>query len=106
MALPAIHVHHLDTVYSPFSGQPADTDEGPNTADPSLLFVYYGDASVWGHISRRVIEQAPNGEGDPEDFDPHELAAKLEFDGAMIMVVDTDWNGVNYYGFAPAATDE
>ncbi|TWH52645.1 hypothetical protein L612_002000000560 [Rhodococcus rhodochrous J38] len=44
--------------------------------------------------------------GDPEDLEPDELFALLEIDGAMVMVVDTDWNGINYYGFAPVETDE
>ncbi|OUS97328.1 hypothetical protein CA951_02985 [Rhodococcus sp. NCIMB 12038] len=25
---------------------------------------------------------------------------------AVMMVVDTDWNGVNYYGFAPTGSEE
>lgn len=44
--------------------------------------------------------------GDPEDLEPDKLFALLEIDGVMVMVVDTDWNGVNYYGFAPVETDE
>jgi len=106
MALPTIGVHYLGTVYSPFSGQAADSDDGANTGDPTLLFVYYGGATVWGYISPRVTEQVPTEAGDPEDLDPDELFALLEIDGAMVMVVDTDWNGVNYYGFAPVETDE
>lgn len=39
--------------------------------------------------------------GTPEDLGPDELAALLDIDGGMVMVVDTDWNGLNYYGFAP-----
>jgi len=42
MPLPAIDVHYLGTVYSPFSGQAADTEDGANTGDPTLLFIYYG----------------------------------------------------------------
>ncbi|QXU56655.1 MULTISPECIES: hypothetical protein [Rhodococcus] len=48
----------------------------------------------------------PTEAGDPEDLDPDELFALLEIDGAMVMVVDTDWNGINYYGFAPVETDK
>ncbi|MGW4018291.1 hypothetical protein ACWECW_18520 [Rhodococcus ruber] len=106
MALPTINVHYLGTVYSPFSGQATETDDGSNTADPTLLFIYYGDAAIWDYISPRVIEQVPGDSGDPEELGPDELAALLQIDGAMVMVVDTDWNGVNYYGFAPVEIEE
>ena len=39
------------------------------------------------------------------DLEPTERAEALRIDGGLIMVVDTDWNGVNYYGFAPADSD-
>lgn len=101
MPLPTINLHYLGTVYSPFSGQATHTDDGPNTDDPTLLFVYHGDATVWGYISPQVVELLPDEAGDPDNLEPHELAALLEIDGGVVMVVDTDWNGVNYYGFAP-----
>ena len=101
MALPTIGVHYLGPVFSPFSGQAADSDDGANVGDPTLLFVFYCDAGCWDYINPRVTEHVPDETGDPEDLDPDELFALLEIDGAMVMVVDTDWNGVNYYGFAP-----
>lgn len=101
MPLPITNVHYLGTVHSPFSGQAADTEDGSNTSDTTLLFVHYGDATIWDYISPRVLDQLPDDAGDPEDLDPEGLAALLDIDGGMVMVVDTDRNGVNHYGFAP-----
>ncbi|OWY83853.1 hypothetical protein [Rhodococcus sp. BUPNP1] len=106
MPLPKIDIHYLGTVHSPFSGQVAETDDGSNTSDPTLLFVYYGDAGIWDHISTRVTDHLSDDAGTPEDLDPDELAALLDIDGGMVMVVDTDWNGLNYYGFAPVETGD
>jgi hypothetical protein len=33
--------------------------------------------------------------------DPLDLAEGLQIDGGLVLIVDTDWSGVNYYGFAP-----
>jgi len=60
-----------------------------------------GQAAIWDYISPRVAAQVPENVGDAEDLDPKELAALLGIDGGIVLVVDTDWNGVNYYGFAP-----
>jgi hypothetical protein len=41
-----------------------------------------------------------------DNLEPKGLAEGLEISGAVMMVVDTDWNGVNYYGFAPADDED
>ena len=40
-------------IFSPFTGAPADTQDGPNEKDASLLFVYYGNAG-YGYVSKRL----------------------------------------------------
>ena len=101
MALPTVEMNYPGQIYSPFSGRPADTDDGANRDDPTLLFVYYGNAGIWEYVSPRL---APDLEEDRDELelDPIELTELLEADSGLTMVVDTGWNGLNYYGFAPA----
>ncbi|EME66615.1 hypothetical protein G352_03996 [Rhodococcus ruber BKS 20-38] len=47
MPLPEIKFNYLGTIHSPFSGEAAETEDGPNDGHSTLLFVYYGDATVW-----------------------------------------------------------
>lgn len=99
--MPVAHarIHYLGQVYSPFSGLPADGDGGPNKADSTLLFVYYGDAGDFAYIAQRIRNDLTDAEG----TDPESLATALNIDGGIILEVDTDWNGINWYGFAPTA---
>lgn len=100
MPLPVIEVGDVGTIYSPFSGQPADSDEeGPNGADPTLLFIYYGSGSVWGFVNARLAKELPV---DEDDVEPEDLQEKLEVESGILIIVNTGWNGINYYGFAPA----
>jgi hypothetical protein len=98
MAIPIIEIHCLETIHSPFSGLPAEDEDGPNEADPTLLFNYYGMAGEYGWISPRWSAVLPQ---DDEEVHPTDLAESLDIDGSFLLVVDTDWNGVNCYGFAP-----
>jgi len=84
--------------HSPFSGLPAEVDDEPNKDDPTLVFVYYGDAGLHAYISPRLLDVLDDG---GEETDPLEFAHRLQIDGGLIFIVDTDWNGLNYYGFAP-----
>jgi hypothetical protein len=38
MPLPTVEFAYEGTIHSPFSGLPADSEEGPNENDPTLLF--------------------------------------------------------------------
>jgi hypothetical protein len=38
---------------------------------------------------------------DVDETDALDLAQGLQIDGGLVLIVDTDWSGVNYYGFAP-----
>lgn len=99
MAIPVAKIHYLGQIFSPFSGLPAESDDGPNEGDPTLLCVYYGDASEFGYVSDRLQELSG------VDFDTvevEELSASLTVDGGIVLEVDTEWNGLNYYFFAPA----
>jgi hypothetical protein len=82
-------------VHSPFSGFPSDGDDGPNQDDGTLLFVYYGDADLFAYISDR-LGGATVDDASLDDVLGAELPA-----GCIVLEVDTEWNGVNFYGFAP-----
>ena len=84
-------------IFSPFTGAPAETQDGPNEKDASLLFVYYGNAG-YGYVSKRLKDAVT---GDVEDMEPTELAARSNLPAAIVLEVDAGWNGTNYYGFAP-----
>ena len=99
MTIPLVEIRYLgDYIYSPFSGLPAVTEDGENEDDPTLLFTYYGNASLYGYVSRRLQDMLSQ---DVEDIDVSKLHSLLTVEGGMILEVDSDFNGVNYYGFAP-----
>jgi hypothetical protein len=99
MPLSTIEFRYLGQVHSPFTGLSAElNDEGPNQADPTLLFVYYGMVSEWDYVSPRFPSELTRF---VDNLEPADVAESLEVDGGIMLVVDTDWNGVNYYGFAP-----
>jgi hypothetical protein len=88
-------------IHSPFSGMAADGEE--LTGDDTLLFVHYGDAGEYGHLSERAKQEAAAaGLSDPEGSSPEEVLAAIDLPGAFALRVDTGWNGVNIYAFAPA----
>ncbi|UPG69161.1 hypothetical protein [Gordonia hongkongensis] len=93
-------MHYLGAVHSPFSGLPAENEDGPNNADPTLLFIFYGDATHWGYISPKLAETLGADE-DELELEPEDLEECLTIDGGIVLRVDTDWSGVNVYGFAP-----
>lgn len=99
MAMPAIRFRYVGQVHSPFSGQPTELNgEAPNEADPTLLFVYYGDADAWDHVSPRLPNEVTRL---VDNIGPDELAESLDVDGAVMFIVDADWSGISYYAFAP-----
>lgn len=100
MALPVARISHLGRIFSPFSGLPIDGKDmdGPNIQDPTLLFVYYANAGMHAYVSQRLMNLS---DVDVENTDIDELAGLLSVGGGLILEVDTDWNGLNYYGFAP-----
>lgn len=103
MPLSTTQFRFLGQVHSPFSGLPAElNDEGPNEADPTLLFVYYGMVGEWDYVSPRFPSELTRF---IDNMEPADVAESLEIDGAIMLVVDTDWNGINYYGFAPADSE-
>ena len=103
MPLPTIEFRYLDQIHSPFSGIPAGLDdEGVNHADPTLLFVYCGGVSEWAYVSPRLPSELTRF---IDNLEPDEVAESLDIDGAILLVVDTDWNGIDYYAFAPADSE-
>ena len=100
MPIPSVRVHCRDQIFSPYSGLPADGKDGPNKKDPTLLFVYNGNAGIYTYVSQRFNHSLNE---DIEYLDAEALHAHTDIDGGLIMEVMTDLNGANYYGFAPAA---
>lgn len=98
MPIPIVRVHYRDQIYSPFSGQPADSKECPNKNDPTLLFVYYGNSGFYTYVSQRLRYSMNE---DIEYLDAENVHSSINIDGGLVLEVETD-NGVNYYGFAPA----
>jgi hypothetical protein len=98
MALPTAQFRYLEAIYSPLSGLPAEVEDEPNEDDPTLLFAYYGDAGLYAYTSPRLLDVLDD---DGEETDPLNLVEGLQIDGGLVLIVDTDWSGVNYYGFAP-----
>ena len=103
MAIPKVRIaFEGEKVFSPFSGKAVEGEKGPNTRDKTLLFVYYGMAGDYAHISKSAREMFANaGVKDPEALSPTSLARRITNPGALLMEVDAGWNGVNYYAFAP-----
>jgi hypothetical protein len=99
MPIPIFRTATTESIFSPFSGQPADGDEVAVGSDETLLFQYYGEASCWGYVSARLATLLVGV--DIEELEPEELAKKVDIRGAFVIEVDADWNGVNWYGFAP-----
>lgn len=103
MALPAVEFRYLDQIHSPFSGIPAGLDdEGVDHEDPTLLFVYSGMGSAWSYVSPRFPNELTRF---IDNLEADEVAESLEVDGAIMFIVDTDWNGIDYYAFAPADSE-
>ena len=98
MPVPVARVHCLDPIFSPFSGEPAQTEDGPNNEDSTLLFIYHGDSGFYTYVSER-LKYAMNE--DIEYLEPENLHAAIDIDGGLILEVEVDIT-VNYYGFAPA----
>ena len=98
MPVPVARVHCRDPIFSPFSGEPAEVDGGPNKEDATLLFVYHGDPGFYSYVSER-LKFAMNE--DIEYLEPENLHSAVDIDGGLIIEVEAD-SMVNYYGFAPA----
>ena len=102
MAMDIVRTETEEQVYSPFTGQPAEGLDGPNTSDPSLLFIHYGNSGEYAYIADRVREAvAGAGVRNVEDLDPRKLAARIDVPGGFVLKIDGAWNGVNSYEFAP-----
>lgn len=100
MPVPIARVHYREQIYSPYSGLPADGKDGPNRKDPTLLFVYYGESGIYAYVNQRLRYSMNE---DIEYLVAENLHSSIDIDGGLILEVETDVNGVNYYGFAPAA---
>jgi hypothetical protein len=91
---------HEGAVFSPFSGQAADSENGPNEDDPTLLLTYYGDSATYGYVSERILKGREVEE--VESLKPSALCGESRIEGMCVLEIDSGWNGVNTYAFAPA----
>ena len=90
------------TIYSPFSGQPADGEEGPNVEDETVQWIYYGNAATSAHVGGRVLAVLGNiGEDEASQIDFVVVMDAAKKAGCLVLEVDTGWNGLNWYGFVP-----
>ena len=101
MAIGMIKTKYVgESIFSPFTGEAIDGPDGPNESDPSLLFIYYGNAGEYAYISEATQENLESkGIVDAEELEPDDLIANLDIEAAFSLEVDTGWNGINYYGF-------
>jgi len=92
MSIQYIKMETVDgSMFSPFTGLPATSDEGANANDPSLIFAYYGNAGMYDSNLEETMEKAEID----EDVDPTEIESGVD----LIFEVDTGFDGVNYYGY-------
>lgn len=101
MPLTVAKVRCLEQIFSPYSGLPADGEDGPNESDSTLLFIYSAEVGEYSHVSDLLRGTV---DGDVEDLEIEELCERLSGSGMLVLEVDADWNGVNFYGFAPKET--
>jgi hypothetical protein len=99
MAIPIIKIgEKVESLYSPFSGILIDPEEGADESDPSLLFTNFDNNG--GYVSQRLIDHLE--EIDEDSIITEEIASKITLPGAVVFRHDCGWNGVIYFGFAPA----
>ena len=98
MELPTIQTRTEGPIYSPFSGQLAETEDGPNEKDPTLLFVHHGNADLFGYVKPEILEQLG---AKMDELSLEEFSERFFRDGAFVIEVDAGWNGINSYGFVP-----
>ena len=93
-----------DQMTCPITGEVVYGPDGVRDV-PSLLFVHIGDADSYLYISARLVTLllACGVDCDSEEIpiSPAEVAEVLDLEGAQMLCVDSGWNGVNCYGFAP-----
>jgi len=98
MSFPTIEVTCSQPIFSPFSGLPAELEDGPNIEDKTLLFIIK-NASKTAYFSARMSDQI---EDDATSMVVEDLLESSSINGAMLIEVDTGWDGINVYGFAPS----
>lgn len=93
-----------DQMTCPITGDEVYGPDGVRDV-PSLLFVHIGDADSYLYISERLVTLllACGVDCDSEEIpiSPAEVADRLDLEGGKMIEVDSGWNGINCYGFAP-----
>jgi hypothetical protein len=86
-------------IFSPFTGMPSETEDGPNEDDQSLLFVHYGDASEFGYLNTQAEEIVEELDDEEDGVDPVDVFKRLADADSILIEVDSGWNGVNLYAY-------
>lgn len=98
MAVAKVSIKQPETLYSPFSGDSALIGDEANSDDNTLLFIYYGAANTFAYISERLLKAIGKSE---DEIELEDLLDNARLDDTVVFEADDDWNGLNYFGFAP-----
>jgi hypothetical protein len=100
MSIPRVDAELIEAFFSPYSGKPAELGDGRlNGSDPTLLFVYCGNAAHFAYLGQRMAQLLESRGID--DACPNDIAQSILLEGAVIFAINNGWDGVNFYGFAP-----
>jgi hypothetical protein len=64
------------------------------------LFIYYGGANAFAYVSERLLKALGKSE---DELELEDLLNDIQLDDTVVFEADDEWNGVNYFGFAPLA---
>jgi hypothetical protein len=91
-----------EPIFSPFSGEPVDGEEGCNAADPTLQWVFYGDPAITVHVGTYLRDALGlAGDEDESTVALERIRTAIGDAGGLVLEVNTGWNGTNCYGFVP-----
>ncbi|WP_417517887.1 hypothetical protein [Marinobacter sp.] len=100
MAVKKVSIKQPETLYSPFSGDSALIGDEANSSDDTLLFIYYGNANAFAYVSDRLLRAIGKSE---DELEIEDLLDDARLDDTVVFEADDEWNGLNYFGFAPLA---
>ncbi len=109
MPIPIVDIETdgVQRFFCPFTGEAVESAEDGVRFIPTLLFVYYGAASIIeteNKIVTKLVKKYEESEIEEDQVDW--IASKLDVEGAFVLRVDTGWNGVNAYGFMPVVASQ
>ena len=93
-----VEVKDKDNLFSPYSGKSVIIEDEINESDKTLAFVYYGMIGDFAYVSEdfSLIAEGLDAGSRFEEF-----ISSLDVENLIVIKVDSEWNGVNYFGFIP-----